>query len=198
MVRGLQGCCRGLRHLRTPSIRRNHQLSHCRQQAGLALGFGYGSRRSEANHFRADAVAGRRGELTYAQRSRRRQLAIRQGLRHGHGLHSYKCQGLAPGCAGRNAPGEICGKLPKGFDPKTYETRPWKITSYLHDGDHIDLGGRSVEIIATPGHTPDAIALLDRDNGLLFTGDTIPRPSGCIVPKRISTLRPLRFAGWQC
>ena len=69
-------------------------------------------------------------------------------------------------------PGEICGDLPAGFDPKTYSTRPWKITSYVHDGDRIDLGGRSLEIIATPGHTPDSISLLDRANGLLFTGDT--------------------------
>jgi glyoxylase-like metal-dependent hydrolase (beta-lactamase superfamily II) len=29
-----------------------------------------------------------------------------------------------------------------------------------------------LEVIATPGHTPDAISLLDRANGLLFTGDT--------------------------
>jgi glyoxylase-like metal-dependent hydrolase (beta-lactamase superfamily II) len=42
----------------------------------------------------------------------------------------------------------------------------------VHDGDRIDLGGRSLEVIATPGHTPDAISLLDRANGLLFTGDT--------------------------
>jgi glyoxylase-like metal-dependent hydrolase (beta-lactamase superfamily II) len=70
------------------------------------------------------------------------------------------------------APSEICGALPKGFDPKTYATKSWKITSYKHDGDRIDLGGRELEIIATPGHTPDAITLLDRDNGLLFTGDT--------------------------
>lgn len=70
------------------------------------------------------------------------------------------------------APGEICGDLPAGFDPKTYVTRPWKITSFVHDRDRIDLGGRSLEIIATPGHTPDAISLLDRANGLLFTGDT--------------------------
>ncbi|MGB8063792.1 MAG: MBL fold metallo-hydrolase [Candidatus Sulfotelmatobacter sp.] len=69
-------------------------------------------------------------------------------------------------------PDQICGTLPKGFDAKTYVTRPWKITSYIHDGEKIDLGGRSVEVIATPGHTPDAIALLDRANGLLFTGDT--------------------------
>jgi len=67
---------------------------------------------------------------------------------------------------------EVCGKLPKGFDPETYQTKPWKITSYTHDGDRIDLGGRSLEVIATPGHTPDAISLIDRANGLLFTGDT--------------------------
>jgi glyoxylase-like metal-dependent hydrolase (beta-lactamase superfamily II) len=70
------------------------------------------------------------------------------------------------------APGQVCGNLPARFDPKTYATRPWKIASFIHDGDHIDLGGRSLEVIATPGHTPDAISLLDRANGLLFTGDT--------------------------
>ena len=67
---------------------------------------------------------------------------------------------------------QICGALPKGFDPKSYQTRPWKITKFIHDGDHIDLGGRTIEVIATPGHTPDAISLFDRANGLLFTGDT--------------------------
>ena len=43
---------------------------------------------------------------------------------------------------------------------------------FLHDGETIDLGGRSLEVLSTPGHTPDAITLLDRANGLLFTGDT--------------------------
>jgi len=70
------------------------------------------------------------------------------------------------------APGEICGELPKSFNPKTYRTRPWTITRYIHDDNTIDLGGRTIEIIATPGHTPDAISLYDRANGLLFTGDT--------------------------
>jgi len=69
-------------------------------------------------------------------------------------------------------PDQICGNLPKGFDPRTYVTRPWKIEAYRHDGDRIDLGSRWLEIIATPGHTPDAISLIDRANGLLFTGDT--------------------------
>ena len=70
------------------------------------------------------------------------------------------------------APGEICGDLPKGFDPKTYQTKPWHVSFFIHDGFKIKLGGRTVEVIATPGHTPDAIALIDRDHGLLFTGDT--------------------------
>jgi glyoxylase-like metal-dependent hydrolase (beta-lactamase superfamily II) len=70
------------------------------------------------------------------------------------------------------APGQICGTLPRRFERKTYATRSWKITAYRHDGDRIDLGGRSLDIIATPGHTPDSISLLDRDHGLLFTGDT--------------------------
>lgn len=82
------------------------------------------------------------------------------------------------------APGELCGKLPNGFDPKAYQTRPWKIQSFKRDGDAIDLGGRSIEIIATPGHTPDGICLFDRANGLLFTGDVYyPAPIWLFRPE---------------
>jgi glyoxylase-like metal-dependent hydrolase (beta-lactamase superfamily II) len=70
------------------------------------------------------------------------------------------------------APGNICGSLPPGFDVKNYSTRAWRITRRIHDGDKIALGGRTLEVIATPGHTPDSICLLDSANGLLFTGDT--------------------------
>jgi len=70
------------------------------------------------------------------------------------------------------APGELCGPLPAGFDAKNYSTKPFAITHWLHDGDGIDLGGRKLIVVATPGHTPDAISLLDEANGLLFTGDT--------------------------
>ena len=70
------------------------------------------------------------------------------------------------------APGMLCGDLPKGFNPKTYATKPWHVSLFVKNGFKINLGGRTVEIIATPGHTPDAICLIDRANGLLFTGDT--------------------------
>jgi glyoxylase-like metal-dependent hydrolase (beta-lactamase superfamily II) len=70
------------------------------------------------------------------------------------------------------AAGQVCGDLPKGFDPKTYVTKAWHVSIPAHDGFKVNLGGRTLEIIATPGHTPDSICLIDRDNGLLFTGDT--------------------------
>lgn len=70
------------------------------------------------------------------------------------------------------APDQICGELPKTFNPKTYVTKHWHIGFFVRDGFKINLGGRTLEIIATPGHTPDAISLIDRANGLLFTGDT--------------------------
>jgi glyoxylase-like metal-dependent hydrolase (beta-lactamase superfamily II) len=70
------------------------------------------------------------------------------------------------------APEEICGALPAGFDAKAYATKAFHITHWLHDGDKIELGGRTLKVIGTPGHTPDEIALLDEKNGLLFTGDS--------------------------
>jgi glyoxylase-like metal-dependent hydrolase (beta-lactamase superfamily II) len=81
-------------------------------------------------------------------------------------------------------PDQICGALPKGFDAKEYSTRPWKISSSIKDGDRISLGGRNIEVLATPGHTPDAISLFDRVNGLLFTGDTYyPAPIWLFRPE---------------
>jgi len=82
------------------------------------------------------------------------------------------------------APSEICGDLPAKFDPKTYRTKPWHISIAIHDGFKVNLGGRTVEVIATPGHTPDAICLFDSANGLLFTGDTYyPAPIWLFRPE---------------
>ena len=54
------------------------------------------------------------------------------------------------------------------------EARPL-VLSPLADGDVIELGGRRLEVIATPGHTPGEIVLLDRGNRLLFAGDHLNR-----------------------
>ena len=86
-------------------------------------------------------------------------------------------QGSSADAQDELAPGQVCGDLPKGFDAKTYRTKPWSIIKFIQDGEVLDLGGREVQVIATPGHTPDSICLLDSAAGLLFTGDTFyPAP----------------------
>ncbi len=63
--------------------------------------------------------------------------------------------------------------LPEGFDPAAYRIVPSRATRLLEDGDQLDLGGRRLEVLHTPGHSPDCICLIDRENGLLFGGDTV-------------------------
>jgi len=78
----------------------------------------------------------------------------------------------------------LCGPLPPGVHPDAYTIRPWRVTHWVRDGEHIDLGGRELEVIFTPGHTPDSLSLLDRRRGLLFTGDTFyPGPIYLFTPE---------------
>lgn len=44
---------------------------------------------------------------------------------------------------------------------------------YFADGHVFDLGGRCVEVIHTPGHTPGSVCFLDRAARMLFSGDTV-------------------------
>jgi glyoxylase-like metal-dependent hydrolase (beta-lactamase superfamily II) len=82
------------------------------------------------------------------------------------------------------APERLCGALPPGTNSGSYSIRPWKSTHTLQDGERINLGGRELEVIFTPGHTPDSLALFDRKNGLLFTGDTFyPGPIYLFTPE---------------
>jgi hydroxyacylglutathione hydrolase len=41
----------------------------------------------------------------------------------------------------------------------------------VHEGYIFKLGGRSLEVIHVPGHTPGELVLLDKENKILFTGD---------------------------
>jgi hydroxyacylglutathione hydrolase len=53
----------------------------------------------------------------------------------------------------------------------TFHFRPRMPTSFLDDGDVIPFGNVTVEIIASPGHTPGHLAFLFREQGILFLGD---------------------------
>lgn len=53
-----------------------------------------------------------------------------------------------------------------------------------HDGDRIEIGGRSFVMYAAPGHTPGSMVILDEQNGSLFTGDAFGNNSP-IVPNTL-------------
>lgn len=64
----------------------------------------------------------------------------------------------------------LCMPLPEGKEK--HHIKPFRVTQWISDGYIIELGDRQLEVLSIPGHTPDAIALLDRDRGLLWTGDS--------------------------
>jgi len=68
--------------------------------------------------------------------------------------------------------GSLCLQRLPGFDTSYYYIHPFEISRFVKDGDEVDLGERRLKIIAVPGHTMDAIALFDKTNGYLWTGDT--------------------------
>jgi glyoxylase-like metal-dependent hydrolase (beta-lactamase superfamily II) len=54
----------------------------------------------------------------------------------------------------------------------------WRIpavapTRALADGERLELGGRTLTVLHTPGHTPDSLCLYDEASGTLFSGDTV-------------------------
>ena len=52
-----------------------------------------------------------------------------------------------------------------------FHYRPRKPARYLMDGETIRLGDLSVDVIATPGHTPGHLAFFFREPSVLFAGD---------------------------
>ncbi len=68
--------------------------------------------------------------------------------------------------------GDWLPEAPPGFDADTYQIEPYEIDGFVRDGITIDLGGVRLEVLHTPGHSPDSICLFDRANRRLYTGDT--------------------------
>ncbi|RKT82634.1 Glyoxylase, beta-lactamase superfamily II [Saccharopolyspora antimicrobica] len=60
-----------------------------------------------------------------------------------------------------------------GYQVENYELRPARVTRTLAEADEIDLGDRVLRVLHLPGHSPGSIALLDEENGTLFSGDVI-------------------------
>ena len=54
------------------------------------------------------------------------------------------------------------------LSPPTFRVDEW-----WAPGSSVDLGGRSLRVLATPGHTPTSVALYDERRHELFSGDFI-------------------------
>jgi glyoxylase-like metal-dependent hydrolase (beta-lactamase superfamily II) len=62
--------------------------------------------------------------------------------------------------------------------PLPVDAEAWRVPAgpaprALTHGERIDLGGRVLTVLHTPGHSPDSLCLLDEACGLLFVGDTL-------------------------
>ena len=82
--------------------------------------------------------------------------------------------------ADRNFLAEIlAGELPpilfrllRGIAEKLIEVKAPREYAHFGDGHVFNLGGREIEVIPTPGHTPGSVCFLDRARGLIFSGDS--------------------------
>lgn len=71
--------------------------------------------------------------------------------------------------------------FPDGFDPDEYEIEPITGVESIGPGETVDLGGRELELLAVPGHSPGQLAVLDREAGALFGSDVIHNDYGLYV-----------------
>jgi glyoxylase-like metal-dependent hydrolase (beta-lactamase superfamily II) len=70
--------------------------------------------------------------------------------------------------------------IPSGQQTVAERLRAWRQTTaeaaadrLVEGGDTIQVGGLTIEVIDTPGHTLGSICLYLREEGVLFTGDTV-------------------------
>jgi len=64
-------------------------------------------------------------------------------------------------------------EFPEYFESDNYQIYQGEPSFLLHENDVLDLGGRKVKVIHTPGHSPGHICFFEEDRGYLYTGDLI-------------------------
>ncbi|ASU34957.1 hypothetical protein MuYL_3072 [Mucilaginibacter xinganensis] len=70
------------------------------------------------------------------------------------------------------SPASFCLTRLPHEDTAHYYIKPFKVSRFIKSGYIIKLGGRNLQVISTPGHTPDAICLYDKQAGYLWCGDS--------------------------
>ena len=86
-----------------------------------------------------------------------------------HGMRTSYILSRGPSRWSAQEVDELLKLVPAENGEPIYEALP------LHDGMELDLGGRVLKIIHTPGHTHGEISILDETTRTLFSGDTANR-----------------------
>ncbi len=69
--------------------------------------------------------------------------------------------------------------LPNGVDPDDLELQPVTGVESVYPGTVLDLGSRTVELFATPGHAAEHLSVLDRETGSVFVSDVVHTDYDC-------------------
>lgn len=64
-------------------------------------------------------------------------------------------------------------EFPSDFSKEKWVNAELGNVSTIREGDVFELGKRNLKVIAIPGHTPGSVCLVDKENELLFAGDSI-------------------------
>ena len=59
------------------------------------------------------------------------------------------------------------------YSAQTYSIKAAPLTGYLDEGDVIDLGDHTYQVLHLPGHSPGSIGLWDTKEKILFSGDAL-------------------------
>lgn len=68
--------------------------------------------------------------------------------------------------------------FPADFDINNYRVFQGEPQKILRDGDLLDLGGRQIRVVHTPGHSPGHCCFYEPEMGYLFSGDLVYK--GCL------------------
>lgn len=79
---------------------------------------------------------------------------------------------------------------PEDFDVSAYQLFQGTPTRVLTDGDCIDLGGRVLQVLHTPGHSPGHMCFWEKARGWLFTGDLVYLGTWSIWIRSLPTTPP--------
>lgn len=84
-----------------------------------------------------------------------------------------------------------------GFDASRWRLPPMPATATVDEGSRVELGGRTLAVLHTPGHSPGHLCLFEEATGYLFSADAIYEGElfddipGASVPDLLETHRRL-------